>query len=68
MSGRTGGRDRRRRDVERFRRSRDNRYDVDAYLRKSVDAALVCYCRVSGAKQRELRMAERLPADHGEAG
>ena len=27
-------------------------YDVDAYLRQSADAALVCYCRVSSAKQR----------------
>jgi len=29
------------------------RYDVDAFLRESADAALVCYCRVSSSKQRE---------------
>ena len=29
------------------------RYDVDAFLRESRDATLVCYCRVSSAKQRD---------------
>ena len=33
--------------------SGQRRYDVDAYLRESADAVLVCYCRVSSAKQRE---------------
>ena len=33
--------------------SGQRRYDVDAFLRESADAALVCYCRVSSAKQRE---------------
>ena len=28
-------------------------YDVDTYLRGATDAALVCYCRVSSAKQRD---------------
>lgn len=27
-------------------------YDVDAYLRDRADPAMVCYCRVSSAKQR----------------
>ena len=34
-------------------KSGQRRYDVDAYLRESAAAALVCYCRVSSAKQRE---------------
>ena len=48
-------------------KSGQRRYDVDAYLRQSSDTALVCYCRVSSAKQREdLRrqvafMRERYP-------
>ena len=29
------------------------RYDVDAYLRESRPAAVVCYCRVSSHKQRD---------------
>ncbi len=33
--------------------SGQRRYDVDAYLRELADAALVCYCRVSSAKQRD---------------
>ena len=33
--------------------SGQRRYDVDAFLRESADAALVCYCRVSSSKQRE---------------
>lgn len=33
--------------------SGQRRYDVDAYLGESTDAALVCYCRVSSPKQRE---------------
>ena len=33
--------------------SGQRRYDVDAFLRQSADAALVCYCRVSSAKQRD---------------
>ena len=33
--------------------SGQSRYDVDAYLRESTAVALVCYCRVSSAKQRE---------------
>ena len=33
--------------------SGQRRYDVDAFLRESADAALVCYCRVSSAKQRD---------------
>ena len=28
-------------------------YDVDAYLRGSIPAETVCYCRVSSAKQRD---------------
>jgi len=32
--------------------SGQRRYDVDAYLRESADAVLVCYCRVSSPKQR----------------
>ena len=31
----------------------EGRYDVDAFLRESADVALVCYCRVSSAKQRD---------------
>ena len=34
-------------------RSGQRRYDVDACLRESADAALVCCCRVSSAKQRD---------------
>ena len=34
-------------------KSGQRRYDVDAYMRESADATLVCYCRVSSAKQRE---------------
>ena len=34
-------------------KSGQRRYDVDAYLGESADAALVCYCRVSSTKQRE---------------
>ena len=34
-------------------KSGQRRYDVDACLRQSADAALVCYCRVSNAKQRD---------------
>ena len=33
--------------------SGQGRYDVDAFLRESRDATLVCYCRVSSAKQRD---------------
>ena len=33
--------------------SGQRRYDVDAFVRESADAAVVCYCRVSSAKQRE---------------
>ena len=33
--------------------SGQRRYDVDAFLRQSAAAALVCYCRVSSAKQRD---------------
>ena len=33
--------------------SGQRRYDVDAFVRESSDATVVCYCRVSGAKQRE---------------
>ncbi len=33
--------------------SGQRRYDVDAYIRESTDATLVCYCRVSSSKQRE---------------
>ena len=33
--------------------SGQRRYDVDAFMRESADAVLVCYCRVSSAKQRE---------------
>ena len=33
--------------------SGQRRYDVDAFLRESAGAVLVCYCRVSSAKQRE---------------
>ena len=33
--------------------SGQRRYDVDAFLRQSADAALVCYCRVSSSKQRD---------------
>ena len=40
--------------IRAFRtKSGQRRYDVDAYLRESADAALVCYCRVSSAKQRD---------------
>ena len=34
-------------------KSGQRRYDVDAYLRESADAVLVCYCRVSSAKQKD---------------
>ena len=33
--------------------SGQRRYDVDAFVRESTGAVLVCYCRVSSAKQRE---------------
>ena len=33
--------------------SGQRRYDVDAFVRESTDATVVCYCRVSSAKQRE---------------
>ena len=33
--------------------SGQRRYDVDAFVRESSDATVVCYCRVSSAKQRE---------------
>ena len=33
--------------------SGQRRYDVDAFVRESADAVVVCYCRVSSAKQRE---------------
>ena len=33
--------------------SGQRRYDVDAFVRESADAAVVCYCRVSSAKRRE---------------
>ena len=33
--------------------SGQRRYDVDAFVRESADATVVCYCRVSSAKQRE---------------
>ena len=33
--------------------SGQRRYDVDAFGRESADAVVVCYCRVSSAKQRE---------------
>ena len=33
--------------------SGQRRSDVDAFVRESADAAVVCYCRVSSAKQRE---------------
>ena len=48
-------------------KSGQRRYDVDAYLRQSADAALVCYCRVSSAKQKDdlarqvIFMRERYP-------
>ena len=35
------------------------RYDVDAFLRESRDATLVCYCRVSSAKLERRRLAKR---------
>ena len=34
-------------------KSGQRRYGVDACLRESADAALVCYCRVSSPKQRD---------------
>ena len=33
--------------------SGQRRYDVDAFVRESADAVVVCCCRVSSAKQRE---------------
>ena len=33
--------------------SGQRRSDVDAFVRESADAVVVCYCRVSSAKQRE---------------
>ena len=33
--------------------SGQRRYDVDAFVREAADAAVVCCCRVSSAKQRE---------------
>ena len=33
--------------------SGQRRYDVDSYIRESSDASLVCYCRVSSAKQKD---------------
>ena len=33
--------------------SGQRRYDVDAFVRESAGAVVVCYCRVSSAKQRE---------------
>lgn len=44
-------------------------FDVDAFLRISHDADVVCYCRVSSAKQRDdlERQSERLKAIHPQA-
>ena len=44
------------------------RYDVDAFLRESRDATLVCYCRVSSAKQRDdlARQAAFMGETYGE--
>lgn len=44
-------------------------FDVDAYLRLSSEAVVVCYCRVSSTKQRDdlERQVERLKAIHPQA-
>ena len=40
--------------IPHYRNSAGQRlYDVDAYLRGSIPAETVCYCRVSSAKQRD---------------
>ena len=40
--------------IPHYRNSAGQRlYDVDAYLRGATAAAVVCYCRVSSAKQRD---------------
>ena len=55
--------------IPHYRNSSGQRlYDVDAYLRGAAESTIVCYCRVSSAKQRAdlsrqvAHMRERYPA------